>query len=185
VKFIPQGQFMTHSAGFDPEASPKKGGKVRATSPACVLELLSLRFAVFGLLLVLVACGPLVRTHGYMPNPSEIALIEIGTDTRENVAEKIGRPPIQSLLTEDGWYYVQTNILQVGSKAPVEQGRKVLFISFDAKGIVANVAEFGQNRGQIVVLSSRVTQSDIRGISFLSQLMGNAGRVNAEDILGN
>ena len=25
--------------------------------------------AFFGLLLMLVACGPLVRTHGYMPNP--------------------------------------------------------------------------------------------------------------------
>ena len=120
-----------------------------------------------------------------MPNPSEIALIEIGTDTRESVAEKIGRPSIQSLLTEDGWYYVQTNIVQVGPKAPVEQGRQVLVISFDAKGIVANVAEFGQTQGQIVVLSSRVTQSDIRGVSFLRQLMGNAGRVNAADILGN
>jgi outer membrane protein assembly factor BamE (lipoprotein component of BamABCDE complex) len=185
VKFIPQGQFMTHSADFDPDVAPKKGGNVRATSPACVLELLSLPFAFFGLLLVLVACGPLVRTHGYVPNPSEIALIEIGTDTRESVAEKIGRPSIQSLLTEDGWYYVQTNIVQVGPKAPVEQGRQVLVISFDAKGIVANVAEFGQTRGQIVVLSSRVTQSDIRGVSFLRQLMGNAGRVNAADILGN
>ena len=108
---------MTHSADFYPEASPKKGGKVRATSPASVLELLSLPFiAFFGLLLVLVACGPLVRTHGYMPNPSDIALIKIGTDTRESVAEKIGRPSIQSLLTEDGWYYVQTNIVQVGQK---------------------------------------------------------------------
>ena len=176
---------MTHYADFDPEVSPKKGVNVRAKSPACVLDLLSLPFAFFGLLLVLMACAPLVRTHGYMPNPSEIALIEIGTDTRESVAEKIGRPSIQSLLTEDGWYYVQTNIVQVGPKAPVEQGRQVLVISFDAKGIVANVAEFGQNQGQIVVLSSRVTQSDIRGVSFLRQLMGNAGRVNAADILGN
>ena len=35
----------------------------------------------------------------------------------------------------------------------------------------------------VVALSRRVTDSNVRGVSFLRQLLGNLGRFRAEDLL--
>ncbi|MNP87407.1 hypothetical protein D3C76_1882800 [compost metagenome] len=56
-------------------------------------------------------------------------------------------------------------------------------ISFTEGGTVSNVERFGLERGQVVVLSRRVTDSGVASVSIVRQLMGNVGRVSAEDML--
>jgi outer membrane protein assembly factor BamE (lipoprotein component of BamABCDE complex) len=131
-------------------------------------------------LLALSACQPIVRNHGYVPTDEALALIEVGRDTRETVAEKVGRPSAAGLLNDVGWFWVQSRFETVGPRAPVEVDREVVAISFDEGGIVANVERFGLEDGRIVPLSRRVTEENVRGRTFLEQLFGNIGGFRAD-----
>ena len=69
--------------------------------------------------------------------------------------------------------------------APKEIKREVVAISFNDKGVVSNVERFGLAQGEVVPLSRRVTESNVKGIGFIRQLLGSIGRVNAGQILGD
>lgn len=139
--------------------------------------------AVAGLTLVLcVACSPVYRNHGYVPAPDELALVEVGVDTRETLAEKIGRPSTSGLLNDVGWFYVQSRYKNVGYREPREIDRQVLAVTFTDAGIVENIATYGLEDGRVVPISRRVTESNIKGIGFIRQLLGSIGKLRAEDL---
>jgi outer membrane protein assembly factor BamE (lipoprotein component of BamABCDE complex) len=141
-----------------------------------------------GLVLVLAAaaaaCSPVVRNHGYVPSDDELALVEIGVDTRETVAEKIGRPSTLGLLNDVGWYYVQSRYENFGPREPREIDRQVLAVTFTEAGVVENIARFGLEDGKVVEISRRVTETNIKGIGLIRQLLGNIGQIRASDVLG-
>ena len=140
--------------------------------------------AMVGLTLALtVACTPLYRNHGYVPSEVELASIDVGTDTRETIATKIGRPSASGLLNDVGWYYVQSRYKTVGPRAPVEIDRQVVAITFTEAGIVQDVGRFGLEDGQVVALSRRVTDDGIQGIGFIRQLLGSIGKLDAGQLL--
>jgi outer membrane protein assembly factor BamE (lipoprotein component of BamABCDE complex) len=128
------------------------------------------------------ACTPVIRNHGYVPTENELALVEVGTDTRETVGEKIGRPSTSGLLNDEGWYYVQSQYRLVGPREPREIDRKVLAVTFNEAGVVENIALFGLEDGQVVEISRRVTETNIKGVSLITQLLGSFGRISAEDV---
>jgi outer membrane protein assembly factor BamE (lipoprotein component of BamABCDE complex) len=130
----------------------------------------------------LAACTPVIRNHGYVPAEDELALVEVGVDTRETVNQKIGRPSTSGLLNDEGWYYVQSQYRLVGPREPKEVDRKVLAVTFNEAGVVENIGLFGLEDGQVVEISRRVTETNIKGISVISQLLGSFGRVTAEDV---
>jgi outer membrane protein assembly factor BamE (lipoprotein component of BamABCDE complex) len=140
--------------------------------------------AVLALVAVTVACSPVIRNHGYVPDDTELALVEVGTDTRETVAEKIGRPSTSGLLNDEGWFYVQSRYQHVGPREPREIEREVLAVTFNEAGVVENIASFGLEDGKVVEISRRVTETNIKGMSLIQQLLGNFGRIQAGDILG-
>lgn len=134
-------------------------------------------------LLAMAACAPIERNHGYVPAESELATVEVGRDTRETVAEKVGRPTASGLLNDEGWYYVQSRYRTFGPRQPEEIDRQVVAISFNAAGRVTNVERFGLEEGRVVTLSRRVTETNIRGVSFVRQLLSGFGRLRAEDLV--
>jgi outer membrane protein assembly factor BamE (lipoprotein component of BamABCDE complex) len=141
-----------------------------------------LRTAIAGLVLgTLVACAPVYRNHGYVPAPDELALIEVGVDTRETVTEKVGRPSTSGVLNDVGWFYVQSRYKNLGYREPQEVDRQVLAITFTENGVVENISTFGLEDGQVVQISRRVTESNIKGIGFIRQLLGSLGKIRAED----
>ncbi len=129
-------------------------------------------------LAVLSACSAIYQNHGYVPRTDDLETIVVGEDTRESVGEKIGRPSSAGILAESGWYYVGSRWKQSGPRAPQEIERNVVAISFDAAGVVENVEHFGLEKGQVVVLSRRVTSSNVKGVGFLRQLLGNLGKLS-------
>lgn len=140
------------------------------------------RLAIMGLLMVVIAaCSPVYRNHGYVPNDDELAQIEVGRDTRETLAPLIGRPSAAALLNDEGWYYVQSRWKHSGARPPKEIERQVVAITFDDKGVVENVERFGLEGGKVVALSRRVTTSNIKGVSFLRQLLGSLGNFRQGD----
>jgi outer membrane protein assembly factor BamE (lipoprotein component of BamABCDE complex) len=140
-----------------------------------------LRASVAALVLsTLIACSPVYRNHGYVPAPDELAQIEVGVDTRETVSQKVGRPSTSGLLNDTGWFYVQSRYKNVGYREPQEVDRKVLAITFTDAGIVQNIATYGLADGKVVAISRRVTESNIKGIGLIRQLLGNFGRIGPD-----
>lgn len=144
-----------------------------------------LRLLALGLVLVAVtACTPIYRNHGYAPSEDELAEIVVGVDTRETVADLIGSPSASGVLRDSGYYYVSQRIRTFATRRPQVVERQVVAITFDDEGVVRNVERFGLEDGNVVALERRVTDSNIEGITFIRQLLGNIGRFTAEQILG-
>lgn len=142
-----------------------------------------------GLMLVLVAavaaCSPVYRNHGYVPTEEELALVEVGKDTRETVGTKIGRPSTSGLLNDTGWFYVQSRYKHLGPRAPQEIDRQVLAVTFNEAGTVENVARYGLEDGRVVVISRRVTEVNVKGLSVIQRILGTFGRVDAGGLLAD
>jgi len=131
-----------------------------------------------------VACTPIVRNHGYIPLQEDLALIQVGVDTRESVVASVGPPTAGGVLDGSGFYYVSSKFRHFGAFEPEEVEREVLAISFTESGTVSNIERFGLEDGRVVVLSRRVTDNGVRDSTFIRQLLGSIGRFNAGDFLG-
>lgn len=144
-----------------------------------------LRVVASGLVAVaLVACSPIARFHGYAPDEMQLSEIEVGRDTRESVAEKVGRPGLTGVMEGSAWYYVQSDWIHEGWRQPVEVNREVVAISFDASDRVSNIERFGLEQGEVVALSRRVTSTGPSGPAILRQLFANFGQLNPGQMLG-
>ncbi|WP_199489539.1 outer membrane protein assembly factor BamE [Pseudotabrizicola alkalilacus] len=158
----------------------------RARKPAAFSPRGMLRaVAVLCLAAALTACAPIYRNHGYVPAEEDLAQLEVGKDTRETAAPKVGRPSASGLLNDTGWFYVQSRWEQRGAIAPKEIDRQVVALTFTDGGVLQNVERFGLERGQIVPLSRRVTESSVKGMGVLRQLFSNFGRLGAGQLLNN
>ncbi len=129
------------------------------------------------------ACTPVFQNHGYVPSDEELALVEVGKDTRQTVAATLGRPTSQGLLNDVGWFYVQSRWRNFGALPPKEVDRQVVAITFSEEGIVQTVERFGLEKGRVVAISRRVTESNIKGLGVLQQIFSNFGRIRADQIL--
>ncbi|SIS51372.1 outer membrane protein assembly factor BamE [Phaeovulum vinaykumarii] len=130
-------------------------------------------------------CTPVYQNHGYVPSDEDLALLEVGRDTRQDVAFLVGRPSSAGLLEGSGWYYVGSRWEHKGARAPVEIDRQVVAISFDDDGTIENIERFGLQDGQVVALSRRVTDSNIKGIGLLRQIFGSLGRISADQLFSD
>jgi outer membrane protein assembly factor BamE (lipoprotein component of BamABCDE complex) len=132
------------------------------------------RLAALMALATLAACSPVYNYHGFVPTSEDLEEVQVGLDTRATVASIIGKPGTSGLLAEGAWYYVRSEFKHDTFRAPEEIDRQVVAISFGEDGVVENIERFGLERGEVVVLERRVTDSNIEGISFLRQLFGNS-----------
>lgn len=144
-----------------------------------------IRLGLIGAVLLVAACSTIYRNHGYVPTDDELALVEVGVDTRETVSEKIGRPTASGLLNDTGWFYVQSRWAYRGAFEPKEIERQVVSITFTEAGRVQNVERFGLERGKVVPLSRRVTETNVRGLSVIQQLLGSFGRIAPGIVTGD
>ncbi|MBB1490916.1 MULTISPECIES: outer membrane protein assembly factor BamE [unclassified Paracoccus (in: a-proteobacteria)] len=128
-------------------------------------------------------CTRMYRNHGHVPSDDELAAVVVGQTRRDDLEYLVGRPGSQGVLTGSSWYYVGSRWERYGLREPREISREVVAISFDEGGTVTNVERFGLERGRVVTLSRRVTDTGVEGSGFLRQILGNVGRVNAGDLL--
>jgi outer membrane protein assembly factor BamE (lipoprotein component of BamABCDE complex) len=144
----------------------------------------AIRGAAIGLALLAVAgCSEIVRNHGYAPTDDELAQIEVGRSSRAGVADAIGRPSSMGLMEDSGWFYVKSRYRERYWRGAEEFDREVVAISFDDDGRVSNIERFGLEDGQVVTLSRRVTDTNIRGVGFIRQLFRNLGNFTADQFL--
>jgi outer membrane protein assembly factor BamE (lipoprotein component of BamABCDE complex) len=109
----------------------------------------------------------------------------VGRDTRETVGQKIGRPSTSGLLNDVGWFYVQSRYRHFGPRAPQEIDRQVLAVTFSEAGTVENIARYGLEDGRVVEISRRVTETNVKGLSVIQQILGTFGRIDAGGLLAD
>jgi len=143
-----------------------------------------IRKAAFGLLILAVgACAATFEDHGYVPTDSDLEQIVVGVDTRDSVADAVGRPTSFGVLETGGWYYTQSRWRHFAFKAPKIIDRQLVAITYNEAGVVDNIERFTLEDGRVVALSRRVTDSNVKGISFIRQLLGNFGKIDASQLL--
>ncbi len=135
-------------------------------------------------LLVLAACSATVRKHGYVPPEEALNAVIVGVDTRESLEASIGKPSTSGVLRESSWFYIGSQVRHFGARKPEEISREVVAVRFDEGGTVSNVERFGLERGEVVVLSRRVTETTVRDVTFIRQLIRNFGNFDFGEALG-
>jgi outer membrane protein assembly factor BamE (lipoprotein component of BamABCDE complex) len=131
---------------------------------------------------MLAGCEETYTNHGFAPQIGELDSISSGTDTRGSVLRKLGRPSTISSFDSDQWFYSASRVEKYAFYAPKVIERKVVAVKFDENGLVADVANFGIEDGQIIDLITRRTPTYGRELTVLQQIFGNLGRFNAEQV---
>lgn len=132
----------------------------------------------------IVACAPINRYHGFIPPAEELATLQIGATTKEQAVALFGPPVADRSWVDNTIYYASSHFEQFGPFAPVEVDRQVLALSFDSADRLRNVARYTLEDGRVVTLERRVTDDGIADVTFLGQLLGSFGRVDAGALLG-
>lgn len=130
------------------------------------------------LALSLSGCATIERNRGYVPEPEELAHIEIGSDTRQTVQENIGSPSAIGTFDDSAWYYIRSRHERVAFFREQVVDREVVAIYFDEQNRVEDVAHYGMEDGQVVSYSSRRTPTRGRELTIIEQLLGNVGRAS-------
>ena len=131
-----------------------------------------------------VACSPIEQFHGFVPPAGELATVDVGVSTKDEVIALFGTPMAERSLENNAIYYASSKFETLGPFAPQEVDRQVLAIEFDESDRVRNISRYTLEDSRIVILDRRVTEDGINDVTFLGQLLGSFGRVDAGALLG-
>ena len=134
-------------------------------------------------LMALAACSATIRNHGYIPPEEALNAVIVGVDTRDSLEASIGKPSTSGVLRDSSWFYIGSQVRHFAARKPEEINREVVAVRFDETGTVTNVERFGLERGQVVVLSRRVTETTIRDVTFIRQIIRNFGNFDFGEAL--
>lgn len=125
------------------------------------------------------ACAPTTQVHGYVPSDADVAQVRPGVDTVATVEQTLGLPSSTGLLRDTAWFYVQSTFENYTYHKPRVIDRTVLVVNFNQNGTVTSVEKFGIEKGRIVELSARTTDTGGRQLGVLEQLFGNLLNLDA------
>lgn len=140
---------------------------------------------IMGFAALVAGCTQINRYHGFIPPAQEVAMLQVGVSSKEEVITLFGPPMAERALENNTIYYASSQFRLFGPFAPRVVDREILAVDFDANDILRNVSTYGLEDGRVVVLDRRVTEDGINDVSFLSQLFASFGRMDASTLLGN
>jgi len=141
-----------------------------------------------GICLLMTACNPILRTHGYIPTEEKPQAVEPESDTKASVLARLGNPSTKGTfdesLDQDTWYYLTSVRQRVAYLRPLVEDRTVTAISFNKDGQVKKVTEYTVEDGRFVNYVDRKTPTRGRELSALEQIFGTIGRLPTEQLGG-
>ncbi len=121
------------------------------------------------------ACESDIAARGNIPKPEKLAEITPGA-TRDQVLQAIGSPTSMGTFDNKTWYYVGQLTEDYAFYSTKVIDRKVVAITFDDSGRVAEVKNLTKEDSQDVQMVSRTTPTVGRDISLWNQIFSNLGR---------
>lgn len=128
------------------------------------------------------ACSPIIKNHGYIPIAEDLALLETGVTPKARVEEVIGLPAATNTQYGEDWFYVASQFQQVGPAAPREINREVVVVAFNEEGTLSNIERYSLQDGRVVLLTRRVTETNLGRVSFIEQMFKGLGRIDPTSI---
>lgn len=127
------------------------------------------------------ACGNGVQVRGNTPDPQDVAAIQPGVQSRQDVIDLLGSPSTVSTFEDRKWYYIGQKTQQVAFMRPEVLDRKVLVIVFDDAGLVEGTETYTLADAQEIEPVERETPTEGRDLTLLQQLLGNVGRFKSPE----
>lgn len=124
-------------------------------------------------------CSTIREPRGFIADPTLVASVQPGVDNKQSVQATLGHPSFESQFGEPTWYYVSTVNGRRPFAAPRIADHQVLAVQFDAAGNVASVQKSGLEKVVYLSPDGDETPTVGRERSFLEDLFGNIGSVNA------
>ena len=120
-----------------------------------------------------------IDVRGYVPNDEDLAKLEPGRQSRDEVQQILGSPSSMGVFdAEQSWYYIYRKTSTTAFFEPEVLEQRVVVVHFDRVGTLRDVRRYALEDGLIVDPVTRVTPSPGRELSFLEQLLGNVGKFN-------
>lgn len=130
--------------------------------------------------LVLSSCEPVYEEKGYRLDEEQMAKVETGSATKDDVIEALGSPSSVATFPEQGeaWYYIskKTSHFAFLEKKLVDQN--VIVIKFDENEVVKEIKNYNKDDRREVDTVERTTPTGGNELGFFEQIFGNFGRFN-------
>lgn len=138
-------------------------------------------FRLFLIFLPLLSGCATIDIRGHEVDPKQLAKIEVGVTTKEQVSKLLGTPSSISTFGNSTWYYMSEETQRRAFFSPSVLKSNITRITFDAQNHVTSLDSVTEKDMQVI---SHVTrQEPTAGHSFgvIEQIFGNIGRFNGKD----
>lgn len=130
--------------------------------------------------LLAASCSSQVNLRGNAPDPEQLALVQPGAQSRDQVIQLLGSPTTVATFDKSVIYYISQRTQTVTYHAPEVLSRQVVEISFDKSNRVASIKTYDLKDGKKIKLVERTTPTPGRQFSVIQQLLGNLGRFEGQ-----
>lgn len=122
-----------------------------------------------------------IDIHGHEVDPDQLAKIEVGVTTKEQVAEILGTPSSVSTFGSKTWIYMSDKTQTRAFFTPTVLQSNITRFEFDAQGKVQLIDSLTEKDRQVVAHIHRSTPTAGHTFGVLEQIFGNFGRFNGKD----
>lgn len=123
----------------------------------------------------------MVDIRGHEVQPEQLAKIEVGVTTKEQVSKLLGTPSSVSTFGNNTWYYMSEETQRRAFFTPTVLKSNITRIEFNAENRVASLDSVTEKDMQVVSHVAREEPTAGHTVTALQQLLGNIGRFNGKD----
>lgn len=140
------------------------------------------RFFRISLLLLPVLSGcATIDIRGHEVESEQLAKIEVGKTTKEQVGKLLGTPSSVSTFGNNTWYYMSEETERRAFFEPSVLKSNITRITFDEKNRVQSLDSVTEKDMQVVSHITRQEPTAGHSFGVLEQIFGNVGRFNGKD----
>ncbi len=126
------------------------------------------------------ACDPVKEERGYRMDPEQIAKVESGSTTKDEVLELMGSPSSISTFPETGeaWYYIGKKTEHYAFMDKNIKEQNVVVVHFNDEEVVKEIKTYNKDDAREIEVVDRATPTGGNELGFFEQIFGNFGRFN-------
>ncbi len=135
----------------------------------------------FLILFTALAGCAIIDNHGHIVEPEQVAKIQVGVTTKDQVAELLGTPSSVSTFGAKTWLYMSETTQRRAFLDPTVLSSNITRIEFNEQGKVTALDSLTEKDKQVVSHIQRSTPTAGHTFGILEQIFGNVGRFNGKD----